>query len=144
MEPLALMVASALLVAPAIGMDQARAQSQSGGLSSLFGGLFSGSKADAPAQAPGSNGPVPNGAVPWSGEDGASGHPLMTADAIRQAASNFDNCIAGLWPDAARRNISQDSFSASHRAFRPTCTLWTCSMRSRSSPSRSGIIWTYW
>jgi membrane-bound lytic murein transglycosylase B len=110
MEPLALMVASALLVAPAIGMDQARAQSQSGGLSSLFGGLFSGSKADAPAQAPGSNGPVPNGAVPWSGEDGASGHPLMTADAIRQAASNFDNCIAGLWPDAARRNISQDSF----------------------------------
>jgi lytic murein transglycosylase len=110
MEPLALMVASALLVAAAVGMDQARAQSQSGGLSSLFGGLFSGSKADAPAQAPGSNGPVPNGAVPWSGEDGASGHPLMTADAIRQAASNFDNCIAGLWPDAARRNISQDSF----------------------------------
>lgn len=125
-EPLARRSASALLVAAivgivALGPGQARAQSQSGGgLSSLFGGLFSGAKANAPAQVPGSNGPapngplpngpLPNGPLPWSGEDGASGHPLMTADAIRQAASNFDNCIAGMWPDAARRNISQDSF----------------------------------
>src|SRR5262245_61559630 len=46
----------------------------------------------------------------WSGEDGASGHPLMTADAIRQAAANFPSCIANLWPDAARRNIPRDSF----------------------------------
>ncbi len=46
----------------------------------------------------------------WSGEDGASGHPQMTADAIRQAAANFDNCVAGFWPDAARRGISQASF----------------------------------
>jgi hypothetical protein len=46
----------------------------------------------------------------WSGEDGASGHPLMTADAIRQAAANFPYCVANLWPDAARRNISRDSF----------------------------------
>src|SRR3974390_3284599 len=101
MEPLARGFASALLVAATLGMGQAQAQSQSGGgLSSLFGGLFSGPKTDAPAQAPGGSGPVP-----WSGEDGASGHPLMTADAIRQAASNFDNCVAGMWPDAARRNI---------------------------------------
>jgi lytic murein transglycosylase len=46
----------------------------------------------------------------WSGEDGASGHPLMTADAIRQAAANFPYCVANLWGDAARRNISRDSF----------------------------------
>jgi membrane-bound lytic murein transglycosylase B len=46
----------------------------------------------------------------WSGEDGASGHPLMTADAIREAAGNFDKCVAGMWPDAARRGISQASF----------------------------------
>lgn len=46
----------------------------------------------------------------WSGEDGASGHPLMTAFAIRQAAANFPNCVAGFWPDAARRHISRDSF----------------------------------
>ena len=46
----------------------------------------------------------------WSGEDGASGHPLMTAAAIREAAGNFDSCVAGMWPDAARRGISQASF----------------------------------
>jgi lytic murein transglycosylase len=34
----------------------------------------------------------------------------MTAAAIRQAAANFDNCIAGMWPDAARRNISQENY----------------------------------
>ncbi len=108
MEPLAAIMASALLVAALLlGAGEARAQSQGGGgLSSLFGGLFSGQKAAAPAGAvPGGNGPVP-----WSGTDGASGHPLMTADAIRQAAANFDGCIAGLWPDAARRNISEESF----------------------------------
>jgi membrane-bound lytic murein transglycosylase B len=52
---------------------------------------------------------VPNGRE-WSGESGASGHPLMTADAIRAAAADFDACIERLWPDAARRGISRDSF----------------------------------
>ena len=60
----------------------------------------------APA-APGTGG---SGPLPWSGEDGASGHPLMTASAIREAAANFDNCVASMWPDAARRNISQENF----------------------------------
>lgn len=46
----------------------------------------------------------------WSGEDGASGHPLMTAAAIRQAAANFPWCVANFWPEAARRGISRDSF----------------------------------
>lgn len=46
----------------------------------------------------------------WSGQDGQSGHPLMTASAIRQSAANFDNCIANYWPDAARRSISRASF----------------------------------
>ena len=34
----------------------------------------------------------------------------MTADAIRAAAADFGNCIAGLWPDAARRGISRANF----------------------------------
>src|SRR5450755_321243 len=46
----------------------------------------------------------------WSGESGASGHPLMTADAIRAAAANFPACIERLWPLAARRNISRGVF----------------------------------
>src|SRR5499427_8080405 len=102
-------LAAAMLIA-ACALLPAPLQAQSsggggGGLSNLFGGIFSGPKPDNGAQpqaAPGS--------VPWSGEDGASGHPLMTAAAIRQAATNFDNCVASMWPDAARRNITQDNF----------------------------------
>jgi lytic murein transglycosylase len=55
--------------------------------------------------------PAKTGTKTWSGEDGGSGHPLMTAAAIRQAAENFDQCIADLWPEAARRRISRESFA---------------------------------
>jgi lytic murein transglycosylase len=48
----------------------------------------------------------------WSGESGASGHPLMTADAIRAAAANFGTCLEGLWPEAARRGVSREMFEA--------------------------------
>jgi lytic murein transglycosylase len=34
----------------------------------------------------------------------------MTADSIREAAANFDRCVAGMWPDAARRGVSEASF----------------------------------
>jgi membrane-bound lytic murein transglycosylase B len=46
----------------------------------------------------------------WSGESGSSGHPLMQADAIRAAAANFPDCIAGFWPDAARRGVTRVTF----------------------------------
>ena len=72
---------------------------------SFLDNLFNGNAANAPSAQP-----TPGAPGQWSGEDGASGHPLMTASAIREAAANFDNCIAGMWPDAARRNISQDNF----------------------------------
>ncbi len=55
--------------------------------------------------------PTPAGGTrEWSGQSGASGNPLMTADAIRAAAAEFGNCIAGLWPDAARRGITRQNF----------------------------------
>src|SRR5499427_4797486 len=61
--------------------------------------------------APGANtagAPAPTAAVQdWSGESGASNHPLMTAQAIRAAAANFRNCLAGLWPLAERRGVSR-------------------------------------
>ena len=104
------MMAAALLLA-----SEACAQPSSGGPLSLFDNFFTGSfskggqaarlpqrpgiSAQAQAQA------APTAAPPWSGEDGASGHPLMTARAIREAAANFENCVASMWPDAARRNI---------------------------------------
>jgi membrane-bound lytic murein transglycosylase B len=46
----------------------------------------------------------------WTGEDGASGHPLMRASAIRAAAANFRNCIDEIWPLAQRRNIPRPVF----------------------------------
>ena len=48
--------------------------------------------------------PAPAPAPEWSGESGASDHPLMTAQAIRAAAANFRGCLAGSgrWP-APRR-----------------------------------------
>ena len=48
--------------------------------------------------------------TPWSGQSGASGNPMMTADAIRAAAADFNTCIANLWPDAARRGITRENY----------------------------------
>jgi lytic murein transglycosylase len=53
---------------------------------------------------------APAGTPEWSGQPGASGDPRMTADAIRAAAADFGNCLAGLWPDAARRGISRANY----------------------------------
>ncbi len=54
--------------------------------------------------------PGPQAPKEWSGESGASGHPLMTADAIRAAAADFPNCIARMWPLAQKRGVSRQSF----------------------------------
>jgi lytic murein transglycosylase len=55
--------------------------------------------------------PTPaSGSTEWSGQSGASGNPLMTADAIRAAAADFGSCIAGLWPEAARRGVSRQNY----------------------------------
>src|ERR1700733_9589343 len=54
--------------------------------------------------------PSSGDAMQWSGQSGASGNPQMTADAIRSAAADFGNCIAGMWPDAARRGVTRENF----------------------------------
>jgi len=53
---------------------------------------------------------TPQAPPPWSGTSGASGHPLMTADAIRASAANFDRCLAGYQADAAKRGISAANY----------------------------------
>jgi lytic murein transglycosylase len=55
----------------------------------------------------------------WSGESGASGHPLMQAEAIRAAAENFPSCIAGYWPDAARRGVTRATFERATARLTP-------------------------
>src|SRR5689334_17761087 len=118
------------------------AQQSGNGLSNLFG-IFSGPKSDAPAQqptAPGNPGAVPAGSIPWSGEDGASGHPLMTASAIREAAANFNNCVAGMWPDAQRRGISQESFQRFTAGLTPDLRIMDLM---DSQPEFTKAIWEY-
>src|SRR5690349_7330966 len=51
-----------------------------------------------------------NAGTGWSGQAGASGNPLMTADAIGAAVADFGNCIERLWPDAARRGVFRATF----------------------------------
>lgn len=76
----------------------------------------------------------------WSGEDGASGHPEMTADAIRQAAANFGQCIAGFWPEAARRGISQESFQRFTADLSPDLRIMDLV---DSQPEFTKAVWDY-
>lgn len=138
-EPVAGALTGAILLAAVLLPAGASAQSQNvgGGLSSLFGGIFAGPRtATAASQAA----PGGSGAQPWSGEDGASGNPLMTAAAIREAAANFDNCVASMWPDAARRNISRDSFERFTAGLSPNLRIMDLL---DAQPEFTKSIWDY-
>jgi len=64
--------------------------------------------------------PTPGGGTDeWSGQSGASGDPRMTADAIRGAAADFGNCLANLWPDAARRGVARENFQRFTAGLKP-------------------------
>ena len=65
---------------------------------------------DAYAGPTGALAPAKPPAPPWSGKSGASGDTSMNASAIRAAAANFQACLRGLWPAAARRGVSQATF----------------------------------
>ena len=74
--------------------------------------------------------PPPTSSVPgsidatqWSGQSGASGNPLMTAEAIRAAAADFGNCLAGLWSDAARRGITRANFERITAGLSPDLSI---------------------
>ena len=68
--------------------------------------------------------PPPAGATrDWSGQSGASGNPLMTADAIRAAAADFGDCLAGLLPLAERRGISRANFERLTAGLTPDLSI---------------------
>jgi membrane-bound lytic murein transglycosylase B len=139
MEPSIRVTAAAMVAAALLVSGAANAQSTSGGLSSLFGNIFSGpspGSSSQPQPSPGEG----SGALPWSGEDGASGHPLMTASAIRQAAANFDNCVAAMWPDAARRNVTQENFQRFTAGLTPDLRIMDLM---DSQPEFTKSIWDY-
>src|SRR6266508_6654632 len=128
-----IIIAAALLCSG----GQSQAQSSGNGVSDFLGNIFSGPKSGpAPQAAPGPDGGPP----PWSGEDGASGHPLMTASAIREAAANFQNCVAAMWPDAARRNITQENFQRFTAGLAPDLRIMDLM---DSQPEFTKSIWDY-
>jgi lytic murein transglycosylase len=59
----------------------------------------------------------------WSGQSGASGNPLMTAEAIRSAAAEFGSCIEAMWPDAARRGITRENFTGLTAGLTPDLSI---------------------
>jgi membrane-bound lytic murein transglycosylase B len=83
---------------------------------------------------------TPSGPGDWSGQSGASGHPLMTADAIRNAAANFHGCLAGLWPEAARRGVSRETFDAQTAELTPDLKIMDLL---DAQPEFTKSIWDY-
>src|SRR3982074_2083204 len=154
-EPLANKRTSAVIIAAALLLcGEARAQSSGGGgLQNFFDNIFTGSISKGNQTAPSGQRPGASAQAqampdtgsgsappPWSGEDGASGHPLMTAAAIREAAANFDQCVASMWPDAARRNISQASFQRFTTGLEPDLRIMDLM---DSQPEFTKAIWDY-
>ena len=64
----------------------------------------------------------------------------MTASAIREAAVNFDNCVASMWPDAARRHVSQASFQRFTAGLAPDLRIMDLM---DSQPEFTKAIWDY-
>jgi membrane-bound lytic murein transglycosylase B len=125
----AVMMAAALLVGGEV-------RAQGGGPLGFLDNIFGGSSPKSGQAAPTGNGTAPA----WSGEDGASGHPLMTASAIREAAANFDNCVASLWPEAARRNITEANFQRFTTGLTPDLRIMDLM---DSQPEFTKSIWEY-
>ena len=84
--------------------------------------------------------PAPSPPKEWTGEDGASGHPEMKASAIRAAASRFENCLEGLWPLAAKRNVSRASFDKAVKGLTPDLRIMDLM---DSQPEFTKAFWDY-
>lgn len=76
----------------------------------------------------------------WSGQSGASGHPLMQAEAIQSAAANFDRCIEGLYPAASRRGVSRATFEAHTRGLTPELKIMDLM---DAQPEFTKAVWEY-
>ena len=76
----------------------------------------------------------------WSGESGSSGHPLMQADAIRAAAANFPNCLAGYWPDASRRGVARATFERATAGLTPDLKIMDLV---DAQPEFTKALWDY-
>ena len=92
----------------------------------------------APAVAPAPS--IPAAPREWTGESGASGHPLMEASAIRHAAANFESCLEGLWPLAAKRQVSRANFEKHVAGLTPDLRIMDLM---DSQPEFTKAFWDY-
>jgi lytic murein transglycosylase len=84
--------------------------------------------------------PAPQQTAEWSGQSGASGHPLMTADAIRASAANFHGCVQRLWPAASRRGVSRNTFAKYTAALTPDLRIMDLL---DNQPEFTKSVWDY-
>jgi lytic murein transglycosylase len=122
-------LAAVAIAAPALG--------QGFDLRSLFGFGPSPSNPTTGTVSPPAAAPA---ATEWSGESGSSGHPQMTADAIRAAAANFRNCIAALWPLAEQRGVPREVFEANVTGLTPDLRIMDLL---DAQPEFTKSIWEY-
>src|SRR3569833_1829072 len=76
----------------------------------------------------------------WIGESGASGDPSMTAEAIRADSANFQGCLAGLWPQAARRGVQRRTYEALTASLTPDLRIMDLL---DSQPEFTKAVWDY-
>jgi len=112
---------------------QALAQQSDNWLTRLF-------QQPSPNAVPGSPSDATSPGTGWSGQSGASGNPLMTADAIRAAAADFPNCVERLWPDAARRGVSRVTFEHFTASLAPDLSIMD---KLDAQPEFTKATWDY-
>ena len=112
---------------------QALAQQSDNWLTRLF-------QQPSPNAVPGSPTDATSPGTGWSGQSGASGNPLMTADAIRAAAADFPNCVERLWPDAARRGVSRVTFEHFTASLAPDLSIMD---KLDAQPEFTKATWDY-
>ena len=64
----------------------------------------------------------------------------MKASAIRAAAARFESCVEGLWPLAAKRNISRESFDRFTSGIEPDLRIMDFL---DAQPEFTKSIWDY-
>ena len=128
--------AAGLLLAPLIGAAGAQSRDDHGssGLTDFFTGSVGHLFGPSPSPA------APPGKDDWSGQSGASGHPLMQADAIRAAVANFPSCLAGYWPDAARRGVTRETFERATAGLTPDLKIMDLI---DAQPEFTKALWDY-
>lgn len=131
---------TAIAAGVVLAVSSVAAHAQSGNPLNVLDNIFNPGQRQ--AQAPSAPAPAaaPSAPLPWTGEDGASGHPLMTAAAIREAAANFDSCVAGMWPDAARRGVSEQNYRDITAGLTPDLRIMDLM---DSQPEFTKSIWDY-